>query len=184
MDNYPLIAPETACQWVPAFRNIDEAFWSPAIIQAQMSNIRTKLDNEGGCLCSPLVPSFYDELCSQTESETLTVANAKFVNEYLAPAISNYAFGVLASQNVMKVANVGNIQPSGDGQSVSPTALPEYFRRSFAGQGDDWMNTAIIFLKRNLASYPTYEAQIKAGQAPVNNSQSTGGLFIWPENRC
>lgn len=139
--------------------NLDPSILKPYILQAQDLWVQNYIGS-----------SFYDELRSQVQLNTLTADNRLFLETYLSQPLMNYALWKAFPFIQNQIFNKGIMRPTSATNETIAIEDMKFLRQEIMNTAMSYIQKAINFLRERPTLYPKYQ-----------NPQLTDGDGILPE---
>lgn len=163
-----LISEELIRQLSPISGDLDFDYMIPHLLTAQDKWIQPKLGTK-----------LYEELMTEVEASTVTVANALLLDDYIAKPLVHFAMYESFEFLAVKMVNSGIVQRVvDDGTPISLTDAQNLAKKS-RNNAEWYLQRLIDFLCANNADYPAFKLADPGDIKPETTNWS-GGLNLGP----
>ena len=163
MNNYMFIDEQGVKLIIPSIKNIDSAYFQPLILDSQLTKIK------------PLVGEmWYNELITQAQSNTLTVANKIIMDDYITRILAYRVYCDLIVEVSYQLENGGlRVKTSANSDAADIEAI-EKKRRYWESKITSLETEMSIYICNHSNDYPIYL---------LNNYNNTGTQPMLPNTK-
>lgn len=164
--NTLLISPQYIKQYSTVGDNVDEAYITPAIIDAQLMGLQ------------PIIGTMlYDALCEMVSTSTLTDHCKVLLDNYIAPYLLNKTQANLQMKLFSKQRNAGVVTYLDTNQQNIDISTVKFIKADYDNRADFYANRLMDYLCANSELYPEYRNRRDCADMPTDRNDAYSQQF-------
>lgn len=164
--NTLLITPQYLKQYSTIGDNVDEAYITPAVVNAQIIGLQ------------PIIGTMlYDKLCQMVTEKTLTDDYKHLLDNYIAPYLLNKTQAYLLMNLFAKQRNAGVVQYLDVNQQQIDIAQVKFLKAEFENLATFYAQRLADYLCANATLFPEYQNRRDCADLPSDCKDTYSGQF-------